>query len=266
MSPVSFQIISDNHLEAPKGYDIFTITPKAPYLALLGDIGVVLHKEELSSFLLSQLSHFKIVFFLPGNHEAYRADWESVATFIDDVSELARQKRHENPSLGLFVPLVRGRYDIDENTTVLGCTLFSNVPAAQMLEVGMRLNDFHVIRNWTVKEHNACHARDLAWLNEQVVLLENSGRKIAIFTHHSPTTDSRANDPQHAGSTISSGFRTDLSKEKCWTSESVKLWAFGHTHYNCDFADEHGKRVYTNQRGYAFAQAEGFDGKKTVTL
>lgn len=37
----SFQILSDLHLEAPKAYDLFDIVPKAPYLALLGDIGNV---------------------------------------------------------------------------------------------------------------------------------------------------------------------------------------------------------------------------------
>ena len=52
----------------------------------------------------------------------------------------------------------------------------------------------------------------------------------------------------------------DLSKETYWRSENVKLWAFGHTPVNCDFVDDlTGKHVVTNQRGYYFAQAKGFD-------
>jgi hypothetical protein len=35
------QLLSDLHLEAPKGYDVFEVVPSAPYLALIGDIGCV---------------------------------------------------------------------------------------------------------------------------------------------------------------------------------------------------------------------------------
>lgn len=52
-------------------------------------------------------------------------------------------------------------------------------------------------------------------------------------------------------------------------SGNVKVWAFGHTHYNCDFEVERGGevgrlRIVANQRGYYFAQSEGFDVGKTV--
>lgn len=43
----SIQVLSDLHLEAPKSYNIFGITPTAPYLALLGDIGCVRDEEYL---------------------------------------------------------------------------------------------------------------------------------------------------------------------------------------------------------------------------
>lgn len=36
---MAVQVLSDLHLEAKKAYDICEIAPKAPYLALLGDIG-----------------------------------------------------------------------------------------------------------------------------------------------------------------------------------------------------------------------------------
>lgn len=47
----------------------------------------------------------------------------------------------------------------------------------------------------------------------------------------------------------------------------MKLWVFGHTQFNCDFTDEGtGKHVVTNQRGYYFSQAAGFDAEKVVTI
>ncbi len=73
---MAIQILSDLHLEAPKAYDVFEIEPKAPHLALLGDIGnVVAHKQDFLGFLDRQLRKFRTVIFFPGNHEAYHSDW-----------------------------------------------------------------------------------------------------------------------------------------------------------------------------------------------
>lgn len=130
-----------------------------------------------------------------------------------------------------------------------------------------RLLVYLIQDGWNVKVHNKAHAADLVWLNTQIKQLEGAGRKVIIFTHHSPATDTRANDPRHKNSPISSGFVTDLSSELCWKSKDVKLWAFGHTHYNCDFTDEStGKRVYTNQRGYDSEKAAGYDGDRVLEI
>ena len=121
--------------------------------------------------------------------------------------------------------------------------------------------------------HNEMHKRDLAWLNTQVASLENTDVRIAIFSHWSPARDARATDPRHVGSSISAAFSTDLSKEKCFESGNIKLWAFGHTHYNCDFlvdredaAPSGPLRIMANQRGYYFSQSDGFDAGKTIKV
>lgn len=139
------------------------------------------------------------------------------------------------------------------------------------MAVSFGLNDFFHTSDWDVSMHNEAHKRDLAWLNAQVTDLGQTDVKIMIFSHWSPSLDVRAIDPRHAGSAISSAFSTDLSKEACFRSGKVKLWAFGHTHYNCDFtvereSDAEPLRLLANQRGYYFAQAEGFDGEKTVEI
>ena len=125
--------------------------------------------------------------------------------------------------------------------------------------------------DWDVDSHKEAHKRDLAWLNAQVAELEPSDVRIMILTHWSPSKDVRAIDPRHATSSITSAFSTDLSAEKCFQSDKVKIWAFGHTHYNCDFTVERKGgagllRLLANQRGYYFAQAGGYDGGKTVDI
>ena len=266
---MAVQILSDLHLETPKAYDVFNIMPKAPYLALLGDIGnVVSQKDDYLAFLTRQLNQFHAVLFILGNHEAYYSNWSET---LDILRGFEKDVRND-ASLGDFVLLDRAAYRIpDTNIVILGCSLFSSISTESHVAVSLGLNDFFVINDWDVDSHNEAHKRDIAWLNTQVTELEQSDVRIMIFTHWSPSRDPRAIDPRHATSLITSAFSTDLSEEKCFKSKKVKTWAFGHTHYNCDFIVERkdsagSLRLLANQRGYYFAQADGYDGEKTVDI
>ncbi|KAK2762064.1 hypothetical protein FQN54_001071 [Arachnomyces sp. PD_36] len=268
MAEIQFQILSDLHLEAPAAYDVFTITPKAPFLALLGDIGYV-KDSGFFEFLQQQLKNFRLVFFLLGNHEPYHSDWAETKTKLNRFRDDMNKSFQMNELLGELVFLDQTRYDVSSTVTVLGCTLFSTVIPEQIETVSFGLNDFYHIKDWSIELHQQAHSEDLNWLNSQVESIARlePHRKIVIFTHYSPCTQEPAVDPAHAGSSISSGFATDLSNEICWTDSSVKIWAFGHTHFNCDFEDlKGGKRVVTNQRGYYFSQAARFDEEKLVCI
>ncbi|KAL2374932.1 hypothetical protein RJ035_003382 [Blastomyces gilchristii] len=271
---VSFQILSDLHLESPAAYDIFEIPSKATHLALLGDIGNV-RDPGFFSFIEAQLHNFRIIFFLLGNHEPYHSSWAEARRQIIEFSREVCQRAEHDPTLGLgkFIFLDQTRFDVSDSVTVLGCTLYSHVSTEQEERVSFGLNDFYYIDGWTIGDHNNAHAADLAWLNNQVATISTSepGRYIVIFTHHSPITqDPRALDPAHSGSAIGSGFASDLSREECFKNEKVCMWAFGHTHFNFDFTMQqgsgHGKRIVSNQRGYYFKQAGGFDVGKVVTV
>lgn len=261
---MELQILSDLHLESPKAYDFYEIKPSAPNLALLGDIGCVSDPDYLT-FLTAQLAKFRIVFHLLGNHEPFGSTWDEAIAKLRAFQEQNRQERAQSlGSVGEYVLLDRDEFHLpSHNLTVLGCTLFSDVPARSTADVSFGLNDFFRIGGgWTVEQHVQAHRRDVAWLNGRVAAIarEHPGRRVVVLTHHSPTVDARTVNPRFADSKISSGFATDLSGEECWTSGNVVFWAFGHTHYNFDrFCDEGtGKVVYSNQRGYYFAQAAGF--------
>ncbi|KAK0117570.1 hypothetical protein ONS95_011906 [Cadophora gregata] len=259
------QILSDLHLESPKGYNVFEVPHLAPYLALIGDIGEV-KDAEYFTFIEKQLPNFEIVFVLFGNHEPYSSDWTTAKHKMKQF-ETDMAVKAVNGSLGKLVFLDQTRCDLSPEVTILGCTLHSKILPEQMDHVSFGLNDFYYIADWTVEHHNQAHTADLAWLNQQVIAIspEEPSRKIMILTHHSPTTSPRASDPKHGQSNISSGFASDLSDETCWTNSAVKLWAFGHTHFNTDYS-ENGKRVVANQRGYFFSQADGFDAEKCIEL
>ena len=88
-------------------------------------------------------------------------------------------------------------------------------------------------------------------------------REVIVFTHHAPTIRGTG-DSKFEGGPTSSAFSTELTGEICWTGGNVKLWAFGHTHWSCDF-ERNGVRVYSNQRGYNEG-SEGYDPGKVVEL
>jgi hypothetical protein len=242
--------------------------PKTPFLALLADIGNV-KDEGFFVFLRKQLAIFRTVFLGLGNHEAYYGNWTDtkslVKRFKDDIDDLSRR----GETVGNLILLDQTRYDISPTLTILGCTLFLHVTQEQIQNVDFGLNDFYHIRDWSIEAHQEAHAADFAWLNQEIDLISRSepDRKVVVLTHHYPSTHAEVVDPKHRNSDISSGFMTDLSGEKCWQSETVILWAFGHTHFNRDFKDTAtGKRVVSNQRGHYFSQSAGFDIEKIVKI
>ena len=72
------QLISDLHLEHeresdgdsdPYGYE-FPADPTVDALALVGDVGQT-NDDRFYAYLRAQLARFKVVLFVPGNHEAH---------------------------------------------------------------------------------------------------------------------------------------------------------------------------------------------------
>lgn len=268
MSEIQFQVLSDLHLEAPPAYDVYDINPRAPYLALLGDVGYV-KDEGFFFFIRKQLTVFRFVFLVLGNHEPYNSKWNETKSNVWRFKSDTDHSFRNGKLFGELIILDKVRYDISSTVTILGCTLFSRVTDDQIERVNFGMNDFYHIENWSIGAHQETHRVDLDWLNNEVesIARMEPHRKVIVFTHYCPSTQEKVVDPKHASSKLSSGFMTNLSSEVCWKSEVVKLWAFGHTHYNCDFQDPTtGKRVFSNQRGYYFSQSTGFDGEKVIQV
>ncbi|KAM7199687.1 hypothetical protein V8F33_004339 [Rhypophila sp. PSN 637] len=247
----------------------FDIPPNAPYLALLGDMGyAVQHKDEYLAFLEAQLYKFKVVLLVPGNHESYRSTWPETIAVLREFEEDVRVRRKKQAQAREFILLNRNTYipACHPEIAILGyCPLFSTIPASSSDEITYRLSDFNPeigTSNWTVTDHNAAHKQDLFWLNYTVSALEHANHrinKIVILTHWTPTRDKRAVDPAH--------YRDEKGREKENKLEGagkVKVWAFGHTHWNWE--KEHTKplRLLANQQGSFFRLAAGFDVGRVV--
>merc|ERR1711933_402572 len=103
------------------------------------------------------------------------------------------------------------------------------------------------------------HVESVRWLQSEIAQIEADGcHCIGVLTHHTPSMHGTS-APEHEtpGNTVNHAFSTDLSE--LLRLPSVKLWAYGHTHYNNDQLI-HGTRLVSNQLGYV---GEGIAGYRS---
>jgi len=201
------QLLSDIHLEVERTpsngvvnsdgdgdlykFD-FPADPEANALALLGDIGMTLD-DRLFDWIRLQLSRFKLVFFVPGNHEPYWSTIEeSRQRLLQFAEENAISTAHAPATecpIGRFVLLDRSRYDISPTLTVLGCTLWARLDPDELDILRWSVTDFKRIGGLTSDVYQALHAHDAEWLENSIAQIarDEPQRKIVVMTHHAPT-------------------------------------------------------------------------------
>lgn len=167
---------------------------------------------------------------------------------------------------GRFILLDRTRHDLSDTLTILGCTLWSRIDPAREHDVQRGLNDFHQIDGLTPALYASLHERDRLWLERSLAAIarDEPHRRVVVMTHHAPTEEGTS-DPRYADSAIRSAFSTELVGGPCWRTPTLKVWAFGHTHWPCDFERE-GVRVLSNPKGYAGGTERGFVPGKVIEV
>ncbi|KAI8960047.1 hypothetical protein F5Y11DRAFT_282192 [Daldinia sp. FL1419] len=273
---VRLQIMSDLHLEQDESYERFFIYPRAPYLALLGDIGnLVYHSQQYRTFIERHLGRFDAIFYVHGLKEGNKSTYELAQREMESLNNYCKMlkaysKRGEK--WGDFVFLNNSRYDIPgERITVLGGTLFTFPPRHLRHGTDRLYRNELVIVGWNIQRHIAAHLETMSYLSREVATIakQDPKRSIIILTHHCPTIDPRIIGPRHDVDPEGLKYQhaSDLTGEHPWTgAKSVKLWAFGSTHYNCRQIDwETGMQLYSNQRGYP-EECPDFDMERYVEI
>lgn len=234
---MSFNVISDLHLEL--GGDS-TLIVTAPYLLVAGDISLLHHNgEQYCNFLEKVSALYKHVVWIAGNHCLYDG------TVADGYTAAHRLCVHL-PNVHF---LQRETFDIPEtNITVVGCTLFSNIPEWAAPAVCRSLLDFRRTREWTIKSYNRAHRADVGWIKQTVEQIPPD-RRIVLLTHHAPL-DKNMSSPQYdlpPPRALSCAFQTDIENLIPWHRLTAAV--SGHTHYSVDFV-HHGVKIWSNQKGY----------------
>eukprot|EP01111_Echinosteliopsis_oligospora_P015481 TRINITY_DN613_c0_g1_i1.p1 TRINITY_DN613_c0_g1~~TRINITY_DN613_c0_g1_i1.p1 ORF type:complete len:266 (-),score=58.61 TRINITY_DN613_c0_g1_i1:70-867(-) len=261
--PVKFQIISDIHIEFPNVMKTLSeealYHPRAPYLALLGDIGYP-HQPNYRELLLQMANLYKKVFVIAGNHEFYKTEYYATKKGIQNICD-------EHPNL-IFMDKASVLVD---GIRIIGATLWTYISEEDAGACSRGINDYHLIRvadsdgriqKLTVPQSVEWFQEDLAYIKAEVEKAKNNNEKVVVFTHHAPSRKGTS-DPQFDGSQMNAAFATNL---EYLLGSPICLWAFGHTHYSSDQIIN-GTRVASNQVGYLMmAEKSNFEPGKVFEV
>ena len=100
-------------------------------------------------------------------------------------------------------------------------------------------NDCYKIPTFTPEVNNLLHLKSVNFLKREL----KPGA--IVLSHHAPLLE-RICDPRWTDNEINSCFSTDLTD----LVKTSSVWAFGHTHWPCDFKIEN-TRVVSNPLGYS---------------
>lgn len=229
---------SDLHLEFPSNKEFLKQHPLQPVgevLVLAGDIVPFAVMDKHRDFFSYVSDHFKITYWLPGNHEYYRFD------IVEKCGVL-----HEPIRNNVF--LVNNASVVHENVKLVFSTLWSKISPGHQWHIERNLNDFHLIKHkgyrFSAEVYNQLHAESLAFIQNEVITEED--QQVAVFTHHCPTF---LNYPEHfKGDVLNEAFAVEL--HDFIASAEIAFWVYGHHHTNTpDFTIEN-TMLITNQLGY----------------
>jgi len=196
---------------------------KADYLLIAGDLGLNESYEEVYKDIKKRTRRkFKDVFYIKGNHDYWK--------FGKD--------RYENIDIGSrFIEA-----ELDENTILLGCTLWSPIPENEKWCVRRGMNDYNYIPFFTPEKSTELYNRESSWLRDRV--RAHSGKKIIIMTHHLPREE--IIDDRFMHSDVNSAYC--VMNHSC---DDIKplVWVHGHSHNYSDHTID-GVRYIRNPIGY----------------
>lgn len=251
---VSFQIISDIHLECSiKGLRDM-IEMKADVLCLLGDIGSPFEKSYVD-FLAECSGSFQHVLVISGNHEYYNTSGYDIRVIDEGIEGICAGFPN--------VTYLNNKCKVIGDVQFIGTTLWSKLPEDVKYDVAALYNDYNYIyTSHGVKLHPD---KTNEMFNTNLVFLEGAikdgiakGLKNVVLTHHTPSFQHTA--PKQTESLFRFGLSTELTH--AFSGEHIKYWGCGHTHVNFADVQFNGTTMICNQFGRKVTSLSKFSKNK----
>jgi predicted phosphohydrolase len=253
---MKIQYASDLHLEFRDNERYLgsePLIPSADVLVLAGDIVPFNQMDDFKWFFNFVSENFKVVYWVPGNHEYYHSD-------------LAEQRGTLYEAVRPNVFLVNNYAVTIEDVRLIFATLWTNIKPIYQIQIERGMNDFHLIKlngaRLTAEDLNSEHATSLAFI-EYELLQQTPGIRKMVVTHHVPTFVKYP--PKYLGSVLNQAFAVDL--DKLLIAIGPDYWLFGHHHQNIAEFTVGKTKLITNQLGYVQAREHlHFDEAKVLEI
>lgn len=234
--------MSDLHLEFPENREYFRRNPIEPLgdvLLLAGDIICDSYREEAQDFFADIESKFKFILSTMGNHEFYSGS----ADYAYPDYEKYFSENHV---------MLNNKSVIYGGVRFIASVLWSKVDSLHYIEVGRRLNDYHLItkiengeeRPLIIEDTNYYHDISKKFIINE--LEKEFNGKTVLVTHHLPSINCII--PKWRNHNLVSAFATNL--EDIISKYNIESWIFGHQHEQ--FSEVFGNtKMLSNPLGYS---------------
>jgi len=243
----NIQYCSDLHLEFTENMEFILKNPIKPVgdtLILAGDIIPFSIMNRADAFFDDISKKFKMVYWIPGNHEYYHSD-------INNRSGKYFETIRDNIALVNNAIFYSDYFDEDgrnKGLRLIFSTLWSHIPPPTEWQIERSLNDFRLIKNkgfrLSSEHYNLLHKESLEFIKDE--MSRPIKRKTIVVTHHVPTF---LNYPaKYKGDDLNSAFAVELFD--FIESSGIDFWIYGHHHYNTPKFKIGTTTMLTNQLGY----------------
>lgn len=249
----TFQVISDIHLEFLDD-KYYTISITAPNIILLGDIGnpKMLNYWNFIDYLSDK---YENVFLLTGNHEYYGSS-------IEEIDCLIEEKISQYKNVHFMNNKIYSCKIANFNIILLGTTLWSHIPKDAEDMVRVYVNDYNLIKNFSIEKCNKLFISNYNWLKTNIDLNDSDENIIVVLSHHAPVSYNTSH-PRFDNNKTNCAFSNNIDEK---TLNKIDYWLYGHTHYNNKnnmFKNGHTTFI-SNQYGYPKSVCENFDQEFTL--
>ena len=226
------------------------ITPSADILILAGDIGSFYKYNQLKIFLMNLCQHFKVVIYVPGNHEYYEMSGYRPQTMDALLKKFMLLEQHIH---NLHI-LNRSSAQIDD-VCIVGCTLWSK-PLVNIPHFIVRIHGMNT------SLYKKKYEGDLLYIKKMIKYCKKKNTKLLVITHYCPTYSVLTNKKMK--DKYISLYASNL--DHLLNKDMVHTWVAGHIHINFDLITENGTHLVGNQLGKPKDKINDYDKSMVIIV
>ena len=246
------QYASDLHIdyiENQKDIDNLIEPNNSDILILAGDIGSLYKFDQLKTFLMRLNDMYKIIIYVPGNHEFYKIKSHDPLPL---KVLFGRLYKLEKDISNLYI-LNRTSIKI-KNFCFIGCILWSYIPEDKIFPYfRVRIKDYNKFL------YNKNNYQDTMYINNMIEICQQEKLIPIVITHYPPTF--KCLNKKHGDDKFQYLYGNSLDDLLPY----IKYWICGHVHWNFNISINN-CMVLANQKGRNYDNIIDYNPKCVINI